>query len=81
MILRLSTKPMTLLGHLKRLREGTISENSSLKVVAIFLLLRVSSFFSIRIILLSPLLRLLEKYGLKVFQKGLTPFLTSKLLK
>lgn len=41
MIPRLLTKLVTFSGHLKRFKEGMISGNKSLKVVAIFILLRI----------------------------------------
>ena len=49
MISRLSAKLLTSPGHLKRFKEGAISEKQSLKVVEIFLLLRISSFFQLEL--------------------------------
>ena len=53
--------------HLKRFKEGTISRKEFLKVVAIFILLRISSFFQIRITLVSAQLCLLKNIVLKRF--------------
>ena len=60
-------------GHLKRFKESTISGKLSLKVVAIFILLRIS-FFSIRIILASSLLYLLDKIWFPGFPRRCSSF-------
>ena len=81
MISILLAKLVTFPGHLKRFKEVTTSGKKSLKVVAIFILFRISSFFSIRITLVSPPTLLVKKYVSQVYQKGLVPLLTSSLLK